>query len=64
MSALSGVNEYKFRRTVVGVRSFFGTFYRVSRTPLFNAAGHFGASQLTIHLTPNLSVTIPNASAQ
>jgi hypothetical protein len=28
------------------------------------AAGHLGASQFTIHLTPNLSVTIPKASAQ
>jgi len=25
---------------------------------------YFGASQLTIHCTPNLSFTIPNASAQ
>jgi hypothetical protein len=30
----------------------------------FQWHGHFGASQLTIHLTPNLSVTIPNDSAQ
>jgi hypothetical protein len=31
---------------------------------LWSEARHLGASQFTIHLTPNLSVTIPKASAQ
>ena len=34
------------------------------RPSLTYGAGHYGASQLTIHFTPNLSVTIPNSSAQ
>ena len=31
---------------------------------LLRSCNHLGVSQLTIHLTPNLSLTIPNASAQ
>jgi hypothetical protein len=68
MKKVSSVSRPKKleRRDGVGCREIDETVQAggCDRSTLPPAAGHLGASQFTIHLTPNLSVTIPKASAQ